>query len=246
MSFSSSVVLSDPNNAGGSNDAILVYDLQQALGVWSNYISGQGNLVVDLVIDNTPTGRESGGPTSSFFIGTSPDGKSIYESSAEYELATGNHVAGTTSDITITVSPSYFPYLDLSPNLTYGSQVPGNEYNPIVVFLHEIEHGLGISGWYSQSGTLPGNYESNFDTFIQMSGSSAYFTGSNAEKVFGGPVTLTTSSTYGENYYHFGNTISDINRTPETVQDPLTLDLMNGIVLFYDYQYQISTLDLQY
>jgi hypothetical protein len=169
----------------------------------------------------------------------------LFEPSSEYELATGQHVAGTTSDITISIDPGYLKYLDLAPNLTYNSQVPSNQYNPIVEFLHELEHGFGMTGWYSQSGQLPGNYESNFDTFIQKTASgAAYFIGPNAEAAYGGPVPLTTSSTAGENYYHFGNTLSDINKTPATVQDPLTLDLMNGIVFFFDYQYQISPLDL--
>jgi hypothetical protein len=243
MSISYQVTLSDPTNAGGSNDATLVYDLQQALGVWSQYISGAGTLVVNLVIANTSTGRASGAPTSNSLIGTAANGFSIYESSTEYELATGKHVSGTTSDITVTVSPAYFQNLDLSFGLSYGSQVPSNEYNPIVVFLHEIAHGLGMSGWYGQAGTLPGNYESNYDALIGFSAGLAYFTGADAESVYGGPVPLTTSSTT-QNYYHFGNTLADINRTPTTVKDPLTLDLMNGVVFFFDYQYQISTLDL--
>jgi hypothetical protein len=245
VSFNYSVQLNDPTNAGGSTDAILTYDVQQALGVWSQYISGKGTLVAALDIANTSQGRESGGPTSLFFVGTNSQGLNLWEPSSLYELTTGNHVSGTTSDITITIDPGYFQYLDLASNLTYNSQVPSNEYNPIVVFLHELMHGFGQFGWYSQSGTLSGNYESTFDSFIQKTSSgAAYFTGPNAEAAYGGPILLTTSSTYGENYYHFGNTISDMQRSPSTVQDPLTLDLMNGIVLFYDYQYQISNLDL--
>jgi hypothetical protein len=245
MSFNYSVQLNDPTDAGGAADAVLVYDLQQALGVWSRYISGIGTLVVNLDIADTPEGRESGGPTSSHLVGTNAQGLQIWEPSSLYELTTGQHVSGTTSDITITVSPPYFQYLDLAPNLTYASQVPNNEYNPIVVFLHELTHGFGWSGWYSQTGVLPGNYESTFDAYDQITQSgAAYFTGPNAEAAYGGPVRLTTSSTAGENYYHVGNTLSDLFKSPSTVQDPLTLDLMNGVVLFFDYQYPISNLDL--
>jgi hypothetical protein len=243
MSFNYAVQLNDPANAGGSTDTILVYDLQQALGVWSQYISGIGTLVAALDVVNTSTGREAGGPTSSFFTGTS-QGLNVFEPSSLYELTTGNHVSGTTSDITISIDPGYFQYLDLAPNLTYNSPVPSNELNPIVVFLHELMHGFGMLGWYSQSGTLPGNYESTFDSFIQQTPSgAAYFTGPNAEAAYGGPIPLTTDNTT-QNYYHFGNNLSDISRSPSTVQDPLTLDLMNGIVFFNDYQYQISKLDL--
>jgi hypothetical protein len=216
--------LNDPDNAGGSADSTLVYDIEQAIGVWAQYILGTGNLVVALDVGATQEGRESGGPTSFSFTGTTSQGVSLYESSALYELTTGQHVSGTTSDITINIDPGYFQYLDLASGLTYGSQVPSNEYNPIVVFLHELMHGFGMSGWYSQSGSLPGDYESTFDSFLTTTASGVYFTGSNAEAAYGGPVPITTDSTAGENYYHFGNQQSDLTKTPATVQDPLTLD----------------------
>ena len=243
MSWNYSVQLSDPTNAGGSNDLTLVYDLQQAIGVWSQYILGTGTLVVALDIASNPVGREGGGPTSSSFIGANSQGFNVFEPSSLYELTTGQHVSGTASDITITIDPRYFAHLDLVSNLTYSSPVPNNEYNPIVVFLHELMHGFGMAGWYSGAGNLPGNYESPFDALIEKTSSGAFFTGANAEAVFGGPVPLTTNSST-ENYYHFGNQQSDFSKTPSTVQDPLTLDLMNGIVFFYDYQYAISNLDL--
>src|SRR4051794_15911246 len=81
MSFSYKVTLSDPNKVGGAADAVLVYDLQQALSVWSQYITGLGTLVVALNIENTNEGRESGGPTSSFFVGTN-SGLNVFEPSS--------------------------------------------------------------------------------------------------------------------------------------------------------------------
>lgn len=243
MSWNYSVRLNDSGNLGGSADASLVYDLEQALAIWSQYILGIGTLVVDLVIGTTAVGRMSGGATSSFFIGTNAQGYNVFEPSSLYELTTGQHVGGTTSDITITVDTAYFSKLDLSYGLNYGSQVAGNLYNPIVVLLHELTHAFGMSGWYDQSGHLPGNYESPFDALIQKTSSGAFFVGANAESVYGGPVPITTNSTT-QNYSHFGNQQSDINRSPSTVQDSLTLDLMNGIVFFPNYQYAISALDL--
>lgn len=232
MSFQYSVILDDPNNVGGSANSILVYDLKQALDVWSQYITGAGTLVVSLNITDTMEGRAEGGPTSSSSLVTNSQGLNIWEPSSLYELRTGQHVSGTTSDIAITIDPAYMQYLDLASNLTYSSMVPNNEYNPIIVFLHELGHGLGISGFYDQNGALSGNSLSIFDTFISRTASGANFIGPYAEAAYGGPVPLTTNSTAGENYYHFGNAQSDLSRTPQTVQDPLTLDLMNGIVLF--------------
>ena len=216
--FDYSVSLSDTANVGSSTDAVLVYDLQQALGVWAGYIAGEGTLVVQLNITDTTFGRESGGPTSFQFAGTDSQGNSLFESSAFYELTTGNHVSGTTSDITITVDPQYLQYLDLAPGLTYPSQVPDTQYNPIIVFLHEIMHGLGMVGFYTQSGTISQS-RSTFDTLISTTPSGAFFTGASAEAAYGGPVPLTTNSTAGENYYHFGDQQSDLSRTPATVQE---------------------------
>ncbi|MGX1104361.1 hypothetical protein [Bradyrhizobium elkanii] len=242
MPWNYSVTLNDPSNVGGSADASLVYDLEQALNIWQQYILGIGTLVVSLNILPTAVGRADGGPTSSYYIGTS-SGLAVYEPSSQYELTTGQHVPGTTSDITINIDPGYFQYIDLDYGLTYSSQVPGNVINPIDVFLHELMHGFGMVGWYNQSGQLAGAYESTFDTLIQKTAYGAYFVGANAEAAYGGPVPLTTNSTT-QNYYHFGNQQSDLYASPSTVQDPLTLDLMNGIVFYGNYQYAISNLDI--
>src|SRR5262249_14652312 len=142
MAFASQVLLSDPNNAGGTNDATLVYDLQQALNVWSGYISGLGTLVVQLNIGSA-VGRASGGPTS-YSAAFTNNGLTVWEPSSFYELTTGQHINGTTSDITINIDQDYLQYLDFTTNLTYGSQVAGNKYNPIVIFLHELVHGFGM------------------------------------------------------------------------------------------------------
>ncbi|WP_298380269.1 hypothetical protein [uncultured Bradyrhizobium sp.] len=242
MTWNYSVTLNDSSNAGGSADASLVYDLEQALNVWQRYILGIGTMVVSLNILPTSVGRADGGPTSSYYVGTN-GGLAVYEPSSQYELTTGQHVPGTTSDITINIDPGYFQYIDLDYGLSWSSQVPGNVINPIDVFLHELMHGFGMTGWYSQSGQLPGAYESTFDNLIQKTATGANFVGANAEAAYGGPVPLTTNSTT-QNYYHFGNQQSDLYATPSTVKDPLTLDLMNGIVFYPNYQYAISNLDV--
>jgi hypothetical protein len=241
--WSYAVQLNDPSGAGGSADATLVYDLQQALGAWSQYIVGAGNLIVALNIGSSTEGRASGGPTSTRFIGTN-GGLNVYESVAENELALSGQFSGAFADISITVDPGYLQYLDLDSGLTSSSPIPGNELNPISVFLHELMHGFGMAGYYDQNGNLPGSYETNFDELISKTASGAYFVGAHAEAVYGGPVPITTNSPNGENYAHFGNQQSDFYATPSTVQDSLTLDLMNGIVFFAGYDYGISSLDL--
>ncbi len=135
----------------------------------------------------------------------------MYGPSSQYELTTGQHVPGTTSDITINIDPGYFQYIDMDYGLTYASQVPGNVINPIDVFLHELMHGFGMTGWYNQSGQLPGAYESTFDNLIRKSATGAYFVGANAEAAYGGP-----SATDHEQHHPRTTTISATSNPTST------------------------------
>jgi hypothetical protein len=241
MAFSYQVTTSDPSNSASSQLPVLRYDLEQALAGWSQYLTGPGTLIVNLVIASTATGRASGGTTAVRLTGAASGGNRVVEDGSEFALRTGQHLAA--SDITVTFDTAYFPLLDFTPNLTATSVAAPGKLNPISVMLHEIGHGLGISGYYSQSGVLPANDVTEFDTFIRQQNGSATFQGENARFAYGGDVPLTTASTT-QNYYHFGNTLSDMSRTAATVQDPLTLDLMNGVVFFPAHPYVISALNV--
>ena len=66
--------------------------------------------------------------------------------------------------------------------------------------------------------------ETTFDRLVEIhSDGSAWFTGANAEKVYGGPVPVTTLKN-GEQYEHFGN---EFNWTGHGVG----YDLMSGVGL---------------
>jgi hypothetical protein len=236
MGFSYSVVLSDPDNLETANDPTLVTDLQAALADWSQYIAGLGTLVVNLVIASTSVGRADGGPTAVVPVGTAADGAQIEEPSSVYELITGQHVLGASSDITVTVDPTYISTLFLNPDPGNGAAVPNDEIDAVSVFRHELAHGFGISGYYDQNGNLfyNGLYESTFDTHIQKNADgTAAFVGPISTAVYGGPVPLTTDSTT-QNYYHFANSVSE----------PLGQDLMNGQYFYYGATYRISDVDL--
>ncbi len=236
MTFAYSVDLNDTAGESAATDTALVADLKAALADWSQYLTGLGTLVVQL--DISATTRASGGPSGMYQDGTTASGAAYEVPAAEYEFATGHHLAGYTSDITISLDPTYLAdYLYLDPNPAAGDTVPANKIDAISVFRHEICHGLGINGYYDQSGSLlyGGAYETPFDTLISFApGGNAYFSGAAAVKVNGGPVQLTTNSTAGENYYHLSNSPTDPNYT----------DLMNGQYFDYGQQYQISNLDL--
>jgi len=219
MGFSYSVSLSDLAGLGSAEDGLVVTDMNAALADWSRYVGGLGTLSVQ--VDIAPGLRANGDPTAVVLDGTLPDGASLVQTSSAWELATGTHVPGTSSDITINIDPSYLTQmLWLNPDPGDGAAVPGTLVDAVSVFTHEIEHGLGMVGYY-QNGTLTdgGAYETAFDRDIQFGpDGTASFTGAAAEAVYGGPVPLTTDS-LTENDYHFANSLAD----------PLAGDLMNGV-----------------
>ncbi|HIJ62038.1 MAG TPA: DUF4214 domain-containing protein [Rhodospirillaceae bacterium] len=236
MAFSYSISVSDPRNSFGSNLALLKADLTQALTDWSQFISGNGTLAVSIVAATTSTGRASGGSSSVVSIGTSASGAQVMEGSSQYELATGQHAAGTTSDMTITIDPAYLSQLYLNPNPGAGGMPSGSGIDAVSVLRHELAHGFGIWGYYGQNGALSfnGGYLTNFDTMISKSADgTAYFTGAAAVAANGGQVQLTTNSSYGENYYHLAQSATGKNGQ----------DLMNGQYFYSGKSYAISPLD---
>ncbi|MBV9734486.1 MAG: Hint domain-containing protein [Acidisphaera sp.] len=232
MAFNYSVVLDDPADLGGSQDAGLVADLQAAAADWSRYIAGLGTLVIQLDIAATAGGRAEGEPTIDAYVGTL-DGHSLYLPSSIVELRAGQHVAGYSSDITITIDPSYLAELYVNPDPGDAGTVPADAVDAVSVFRHELAHGFGFGGLTTPEGSL-GADETPFDLYIDKEADgSAYFTGPDAEAVYRGPVPLTTLPN-GEGYAHLGNQPGD----------PLAQDLMNGVDFQAGTTYAISSLDV--
>ena len=231
MAFAYSVGLNDTQSLGAALDAGLIVDMKAALADWSRYIAGIGTLVVQINI--APTTRENGRPTSSSFI-RADGARNLWMPSSIYELTTGHHVAGTTSDITVTVDPTYLRqsvWVDLDPSVP--TTIPNDRVDQVSVFRHEIGHGLGIDGFTDSTGKLGVN-EYEWDTFLEKeSTTSVWFDGPNAMAAYGGKLPVTTLNN-GEAYTHLANSISE----------PLGQDLMNGVAFNNGTSYDISTIDL--
>ncbi len=212
MGFAASVSFSDPTEASDPQDTYVQQALNDALGVWSQYINGVGTLNVQLNV--TPLGSAESGfytiadasPTTYVQVGTSPSGLGIYESSAVNELDTGGHAA--TSDITINFNSQLLKQL---------TSVQSDDI--VQVFEHELMHGFGVIGFRDASGQLSGD-ESVFDSLsaFDAAGNDS-FTGPAAAHSYGGNVPLTTQLGAGSNYYHVGaaGTAAD----PAVLQDNL-------------------------
>lgn len=227
MAFNFSYTLNDPSAAVDPQDGIVEAALTQALGAWSQYVSGVGTLIVqlNLVPFGAPSATASyklgeGGPTTETGIGQ--DGwLQLNQASSVHELLTGDHLAA--SDITVNINSQ------LLPGITNVQS-----YNLVEVFEHELMHGFGMVGHRWPDGSLFG-HESAFDAQSVDNGTSSdFFIGAAAMGVYGGPVPLTTQVP-GSNFYHLGAT--------GTSADPAILarDLMSP---YMDNGRTISALDV--
>ncbi len=160
-------------------------------------------------------------------------------------------MAGTTADVVVNL-PLSSNELDTAGGLfaapdpmTSGDSVPGNEFDLLSVFRHELAHGLGFSGLTSPTGALGAN-ETLFDSYIADTTSdgtitAANFVGPDAEAAYGAflgtgvptPVPLTLLNS-GENFFHVANNSGD----------PLAQDLMSGLGIGEGQSRDISSVDL--
>lgn len=231
---------SDPGNYAGTLKPAILADMNTAMQSYAQDIHGSGTLVVQLNIvasGQTNAGElADGGPADLVQQGTL-DGRALELPSSLYELETGQHVLGTAADIIVNVPSSALGEIYFDPNPAAGDSIASvvpQEYDGITIFRHELTHGLGfISLRDPSTGTL-GGMETEFDHYSSFSSTGAdYFTGPQAEAVYGGPVPLTTIQN-GEQYSHLGN---DPN-------GPLAQDLMAGTGIANGVTHPVSALDL--
>ncbi|WP_336488124.1 hypothetical protein [Methylobacterium nigriterrae] len=229
MSFAYTVSLNDPANS--LQDGDLLADVRAAASEWAGYLNGLGSLDIQVNVSTTSVGRANGGTATVVPLGA--DGsRQLIENGTIHELKTGIDPNGTAPDLIINVDPNYLKTLWLNPSSI--AAIPNDKIDGISVFTHEIAHGLGIQGYRDLSTGSLGAYESTWDKLVTTSpDGSASFTGANSVAVYGGPVSVTTTSST-QNYFHLGNSVNEADGQ----------DLMNGIVFKYGVRYDISKLDL--
>ncbi len=233
------VAFNDPSNAEAAYHAEIAADLLAAGADWSGHLIGTGTVNLQVNFDAEATA--SGASATSVLVGTR-NGLSVYEQGAAY-AATGGEGAHTAVDGVINIGTSYlsqYLWFDPAP-ATRTAPVPAGRVDAVSVFLHELCHIFAFNGFRNaQTGALPGSYESTFDQDVSFTstagGVTPFFTGANAEAIYGGPVPLT----YGD-YPHFGNT------APRPGSDLTTVaadELMNGVTFYTGLRYDVSPLDL--
>ncbi len=112
----------------------------------------------------------------------------------QVESLSGVDPNGSQPDATLYINMAHAASFNFDPNLKPGA----NQYDLTSVLTHELVHALGFSGFLPDTATT-----SPFDQDISMQGGVPYFTGTEAEKVYGGAVPLAAASAgTGSAYYH--------------------------------------------
>jgi PEP-CTERM motif-containing protein len=229
------VTFSGDNGQLSSYYGSLVNDLSYAAADWEKlFVSGNAStLNVNVVFDDSPTAN-----SSSLFVTPLYNTGSmwVYQQGAVDAVLNGAHNPWGPYDAAIHIGTSYLTNeLWFDPNPANIDSVPVNKTDADSVFIHEFGHIFGFQGYRDQStGTLwwP-NAESVFDTWVTLLNNAPYFTGPDAESVYGGAVPLTVG-----NIYHVGNPSG-----PGADLEVYPGDLMNGNVFYRGTTYGISALD---
>lgn len=226
----------DPGNAYSGYYSGITSNLLAAGEVWNNFLGGP-TVSIDLTVKfDALTPRATGGSATSAFVSNNGT-YNIFQQGAAAELKSGVDPNGVLPDAFITIGPDYLAnelWFDPNP-LARLAIVPSNRTDAESVFIHELGHIFGFNGFLDgANGSPPGNFMSTYDQYVQYDGGNLYFTGPQAEAVYGGPVPLT----FG-NYAHVGN------QSPRPGSD-LIPDLMNGVVFFRGTRYSPSPLDIAF
>ena len=229
-----SVTFSGDNGHLSNYYGEITNDLNYAATDWENiFVSGNASaLNVDVIFDNSATANSSSlFATPLYSIGP----LSVFQQGAVGAVMNGVHNPSGPYDAAIHIGTSYLTNeLWFDPNPANTDGVPAGKTDAESVFLHEFGHIFGFQGYRDQStGALWSNAESTFDVLMSFLNNAPYFTGSDAESLYGGPIPLTVG-----NIYHVGNPSG-----PGADLEAYPGDLMNGNVFYRGTRYNISPID---
>jgi hypothetical protein len=234
MSLVFNVTVND--NVGGyaSYAQLIRTDLLYAGSVWAGYINSNASIEVEVDIAPSPIHTADGTAATSVFLRTQ-NGNNYFEFGTIAEMLTGQDPNGNAPDVIIHVDPQYIDqslYFDPNPSPT--SNVPSNKVDAVEVFEHELGHAFGFNGFRVLSTGASQGSLSTYDVFVTTINGTQYFTGPQAEAVYGGPIPLTAN-----NFYHVGNQAGSGHPGSDLLND-----MMNGVIGFLGKSPGPSALDL--
>jgi hypothetical protein len=230
------VTVNDPGDLYLPYHATLISFAKAAGRDWERLLAPSSASIEVQINITTSVDLASGGSASTGFI-ENRGGFDVFEQGVAYELRTGSDPNGAAVDANINLNPTYMIselYFDPGANpASRTGSVPSNRTDAYSTFLHEFGHIFAWNGWRDwTTGTLPGDFQSTFDELVSQVIDDHYFTGINAQDVYGGTVPLTHG-----NLFHLGNA------EPRPGVELLP-QLMNGVVFQWATKYDFSPLDI--
>ncbi len=229
------LIIEDESSLLGEKAKPVTDNLLAAADLWSRCLKGRAR--IDLLVKFVPgAGGRATARCPGFSFVKKIGHNSLFETSACAKIRTGNAETDGKPDIEMVVYGDYLPKLwfDPAPQERTAPVAP-DRVDAVSLFLHELAHGLGFTGWINpETGEQEREILSTFDRYIVHDQGEFYFVGLRAMKIHGGPVALSRRTS---NYHHLGHETKD---TPES----LRTDLMNGENFALGHRYSISPLDL--
>ena len=185
-----SVSIVDPNHFL-DDVPLLEPTVRAAVAYLDTLVVFKGTLDIQIRVESTPTGRFAANGDNSY-VGVQ-DGLKTWEASMLAESRNGIDPHPQTPDFTILIDPSsdYLSLLWWDPAIatTLAANPPNNKTDAFSVLLHELLHGMGVSGWRNrETGLIPADYQSVWDSLVTVTDGRASFMGSSVIDLIGGPL----------------------------------------------------------
>jgi Ca2+-binding RTX toxin-like protein len=219
--------------------------LQAAVDYLDRFLVLRGTLDIEVVVDGTPTGRFAA--TGDTVLAGRRNGLDTWESAGLAESRSGVDPHPADPDITIFIDPrsDYLAHLWWDPGIATGldANPPDDRTDAFTVLLHELLHGLGIVGWRdTTTGALPGDYQSVWDSLVQVAGGRATFVGAATTELLGQPVEVRLGGSQGA--FHLGNAPTGADELSGTAMPWLEASNFNSYYYYDGERYLLGRLEL--
>lgn len=187
-----SVSFNDPGGAYSDYYTRVRSTILAAANDWSRYIDSSASIELSVDFDATltaPTLATAGFDKQVYF--RQGDGFEVDMGNVTAELRTGVDQNGSAPDAEISIRPGALSEFYFDSSADRSGTLPSDKIDARSVLLHELGHALGFFADGGGPHDSPAGDRLVYDTYVELEGSTLYFTGPNAEAAYGGnPVPL--------------------------------------------------------